>query len=125
MSPARTTEQETSMSSTETTGNQVPAVVDQKGNAIAVDAPSLQYGGQLISELAGRTWDDSSSIANLDKVSEWFTQAESIVDNWVNGMEMVAGATADIARVTMDVRQNCRNHRGEIDWAGNTDAYSV
>jgi len=116
------------MSSTETTKpvpSNVPAVVDTKGNEVAANPAALQYGGQLITELATRTFDDGSTVANLDKVSAWFTEAEAIVDRWVEGSRMVVGATADIAAVTMDVRQNVKNRNGEIDWAGNTDAYSV
>src|SRR5215831_15693896 len=116
------------MSSTETTKpvpSNVPAVVDTKGNEVAANPAALQYGGQLITELATRTFDDGSTVANLDKVSAWFTEAEAIVDRWVEGSRMVVGATADIAAVTMDVRQNVKNRNGEIDWAGNTDAYSL
>ncbi len=86
---------------------------------------ATQYGTLKITDLPEVQASDDSKITDRKKASDIFDTFVSQVGTWLKGTRLVGGASAALCKLSFDLRELCLRPDGQIDWAGNTDAYKV
>ena len=106
------------------TDTSAPAEATPTGaTPIAPTAPAEAEKPVAIADLPLK-FDDGSGITSKAKAEALFAGFEDLASTWYGGYKATRTATADVCKLTYDLRAICTRPDGKPDWAGQYKAYA-